>query len=182
MPFEGSWRDALWVDPAAPPTGILSAMRRLIPAIATLALLTAASASAWELVTGPPRESVVPWVFHSHDRPGTEGQRTVKVWLNTGTCSGEVPPVAGPAPVQELPLSAANPHPTAIITTHQIEPAPREAVGEVKPGEPPLACADLGYSMPKRIKLKRPVKGMVFLDGSFSPPRRIAVPTRSPSG
>lgn len=157
-------------------------MRRLLPAIALLGLLAASPALAYEIVVGPPKESVVPWLFHSEDRPGTEGSRTVKVWLNTGTCSGEEPPVAGPATVRELPISAANPRPTAIITTHQIEPAPHEVVGEVKPGEPVPACAGLGYSIPKRIKLKRPVAGMVFLDGSFSPPRPVKFPVRSPSG
>jgi hypothetical protein len=154
----------------------------LAVAILAALLLTVAPALAWEFVKGPPRESVVPWVFHGKDRPGAEGPRTVKVWLNTGTYSGEEPPVAGPVTVQELPLSDANPHPTVIITTHQIEPAPIEVVGEVKPGENVGACAGLGYSMPKRIKLKRPVKGMVFLDGSFSPPRWIPWPARRPSG
>jgi hypothetical protein len=144
------------------------------------ALLLAAPAFAWEWVVGPPRESVVPWGFHAQDQPGAEGPRTLKVWLSTGTCSGEEPPVAGPVTVTELPLSAEHPRPTAIITTHQIEPAPSEVVGEVKPGEPGPACAGLGYSMPKRIKLKRPVAGMVFLDGSYSPPHVVKKPAALP--
>jgi hypothetical protein len=90
--------------------------------------------------------------------------------------------VAATPTIVELPVSAANPHPTAIITTHQILPAPSEVVGEVKPGEVAGACAGLGYAIPQRIKLKRPVTGMVFLDGSFSPPRRIPWPARSPNG
>jgi hypothetical protein len=145
--------------------------------IAATLLVSGTSAWAWEYVVGPPRESVVPWVFHSGDQPGSEGPRTVKVWLNAGTCSGESPPVAGPVTVKELPVSAANPRPTAIITTHQIEPAPLEVKGEVKPGEPGPACAGLGYSMPKRIKLKRPVADMVFLDGSYSPPHLVKAPS-----
>jgi hypothetical protein len=149
-------------------------------AIAAVLLASGASAFAWEYVVGPPRESVVPWVFHPDDKPGADGPRTLTVWLNTGTCSIENPPVAGPVTVQELPVSAANPRPTAIITTHQIEPAPHEVVGEVKPGEPPPACAGLGYSMPKRIKLRRPVAGMVFLDGSYSPPHPVKQPVALP--
>jgi hypothetical protein len=144
--------------------------------IAATLFASAAPASAWEYVVGPPRESVVPWVFQSGDKPGAEGPRTVKVWLNTGYCSGEEPPVTGPATVVELPLSAEHPRPTAIITTRQIRLAPSEVSGEVKPGEVAGACADLGYSMPKRIKLKRPVAGMVFLDGSSSPPHPVKPP------
>ena len=153
-------------------------MRRLIFVAAALFLLGAAPAFAYEWVTGPPRETVVPWVLHAEDSPGAEGPRTLKIWLNTGFCSGEEPPVAGPVTIQELPISAANPKPKVIITAHQIEPAPSEVVGELKPGEPKPVCAGLGYSMPKRITLKRPVSGMVFLDGSFSPPRRIPWPAR----
>jgi hypothetical protein len=148
--------------------------------IATALLLSAAPASAWEYVKGPPRESVVPWLFHS--RPGTDGPRTISISLNTGYCYGEEPPVAATPTIVELPISAANPHPTVIITTHQILPGPAEVVGEVRPGEIVGACADLGYGIPQRIKLKRPVKGTVFLDGSFSPPRWIPWPARSPSG
>ena len=144
--------------------------------IAAALLVSGASAWAWEYVVGPPRDSVVPWVFHSQDKPGADGPRTLTVWLNTGTCAGEKPPVAGPATVNELPVSAANPRPTAIITTHQIEPAPIEVKGEVKPGEVAGACAGLGYSMPKRIKLKRPVAGMILLDGSYSPPHPVKAP------
>ena len=139
--------------------------------ITALALLMAAPALAWEYVVGPPRESVVPWLLQK--TPGSDGPRTMTVTLSTGTCSGEQPPVAGPVTIEELPISAEHPRPTAIITTHQIEPAPVEVVGEVKPGEPGPACAGLGYSIPKRIKLKRPVKGMVFLDGFYTPPRRV---------
>jgi hypothetical protein len=146
----------------------------LAPTAITAALLVSgATASAWEYVVGPPRESVVPWGFHSGDKPGVDGPRTLTVWLSTGTCVGEKPPVAGPVTVQELPVSTANPRPTVIITTNQIKPAPIEVSGEVKPGEVAGACADLGYSIPKRIKLKRPVAGMVFFDGSLSPPRRV---------
>jgi hypothetical protein len=166
---------------------LLRSSRRVVwplaaASLAAALLLIAVPASAWEFAHGTPRESVVPWVFHAKDGPDTEGLRTVKVWLNTDTCAGEEPPVAGPAEVQELPISAEHPRPRVIITTHQIEPAPAEVVGEVKPGEVAGACAGLGYSMPKRIKLKRPVRGTAFFDGSFSPPRRIPWPARSPSG
>jgi hypothetical protein len=139
-----------------------------------LLLLAVTPAFAWEYVVGPPKEEPVPWLIQ--DAPGSDGPRTMTVTLNTGTCSGEKPPVAGPVSVVELPISAAHPRPTAIITTHQIVPAPVEVSGEVKPGEPGPACADLGYSIPKRIKLKRPVAGMVFLDGFYSPPRRVKPP------
>jgi hypothetical protein len=152
----------------------------LAVAILAALLLTVAPALAWEFVKGPPRESVVPWVFGA--RPGTDGPRTINISLNTGYCAGEEPPVAARPTIEELPVRAANPHPTVIITTHQILPAPYEVVGEVKPGEPAGACAGLGYGIPQRIKLKRPVKGMVFLDGSFSPPRWIPWPARRPSG
>jgi hypothetical protein len=54
---------------------------------------------------------------------------------------------------------------------------PRES-GRGEAGRNGRACAGLDYSIPKRIKLKRPVAGMVFLDGSFSPPWRILPPAR----
>jgi len=143
----------------------------VVATIAALSLLAAAPAFAWEYVVGPPREETVPWLFSGP--PGSEGPRTVTLSLNTGLCSGEKPPVAGPVTVVELPISAAHPRPTAIITTRQIVPAPVEVSGEVKPGEPGPACADLGYSISKRIKLKRPVAHMVFFDGFYGPPRQV---------
>jgi hypothetical protein len=137
-------------------------------------LLPAVPASAWEYVVGPPRQSVVSWGFPPGAQDGSE--RTVTIGISTGTCAGEKPPELRPVRVVELPISAAHPRPTAIITAHLTVPAPVEVSGEVKPGDPGPACADLGLAIDKRIKMKRPVKGMVFLDGSYNPPRPVKLP------
>jgi hypothetical protein len=160
--------------------GARGGARRLKAIAATLGvagalLLAAAPAGAWEIVTGPPKEVVVSWSFLRE--PRIEGLHTVTITLLGGTCGGEPEPLPGKVSIVELPVSAANPRPTALITAHQLEPAPREAVGEIVPGESKLVCAGLGWSATKRIKLKRPVRGMRLLDPSWDPPKR-----RSPPG
>ena len=44
---------------------------------------------------------------------------------------------------------------------------------ETKRGKEEFECADLGLSIPKRVKLKRPIPGTVFLDGYYDPPRLV---------
>lgn len=154
--------------------------RRLKAVIATVGigaalLLLAAPAFAWEVVTGPPKEVVVSWSLLRE--PRIEGEHTITITLLGGTCGGEPEPLAGKVSIVELPVSAANPRPTALITAHQLDPEPREVVGEIVPGESKLVCVGVGWSATKRIKLKRPVRGMRLLDPSWDPPKR-----RSPPG
>jgi hypothetical protein len=92
--------------------------------------------------------------------------RVLTISLISGFCLGERRPVAGKASVVELPTDAAHPHPRTIITAHVIAPVPHET----ERGE---ACADLGLSIPKRVNLKRPIPGTVFLDGYYDPPRPV---------
>ena len=44
------------------------------------------------------------------------------------------------------------------------------------PGEPHPGCAGIGLGIDKRVKLKRPVRDMVFLDGYYDPPRQVKRP------
>ena len=134
-------------------------------AVAAAMLIVPARAAAWEWVVGPPREVVVSWNL---ERPReAEGLHTLTIRLLGGYCVGEAAPVAGAVSIQELPVTAAHPRPTAIIVAHQWDPAPVEVAGEVLPGEPTPACADVGWTTTKRIKLKRPVAGMVLIDGAY---------------
>ena len=143
-------------------------------AIAAVLLASGASAFAWEYVVGPPRESVIRWSFPEAQG---DGERTVTIGITTGTCAGEKPPELRPVRVVELPISAEHPRPTAIITAHLTVPAPVEVSGEVKPGEPAPACAGIGLGIDKRIKLKRRVRDMIFLDGYYDPPRQVERPS-----
>jgi hypothetical protein len=161
--------------------------RRVAAALLAVAfaalLLVAVPASAWELVKGPPTESVVPWRFES--TPGTESPRSITIWLDTGYCAGEPRPVAAKPTIEERPGTAASPNPKIVITAHQVRPAPNEVVGEMKPGEGKYACKGLGYTIAQRVALKHPIAGTVFLDGFYHPPRLVlppSPPARPPSG
>ncbi len=146
----------------------------MVGVVASL-LFFAASAGAREIVVGPPKEVVVSWSLGGKSE--LEGLHTVTITLLGGFCGGEPEPLPGKVSIVELPVTPANPRPTALITAHQLDPAPRDLVGEPPPGEPPLLCAGLGWSAKKRIKLKRPLRGMRLLDPSWDPPKR-----RSPPG
>jgi hypothetical protein len=145
-------------------------------AIGIAMLLTGvAPAAAAETVIGPPKEEVVPWRLQ--EPPEVEGSHTVAITLEGGYCGGPEPD-PGAVSIVERPVSAAHPRPAAIITARQLNLDPLEVVGEVLPGEPsPIICAGVGWSATKRIRLKRPLKGMALFDGSSGRLKR-----RSPPG
>jgi hypothetical protein len=112
-------------------------------------LFVAVPTGAYEMVTGPPRETVVPWSLARE--PRIEGRHTITITLLGGYCGG-VEPRVGKVSIVELPVSPANPRPTALITAYQYEAEPREPSGEILPGEPLPVCAGVGWSGTKRIK------------------------------
>ncbi len=86
---------------------------------------------------------------------------------------GEPPPRFDHVEVAERPKAVRKPFKSAVITAYVRFPAPLEVEGTVNPDEPRPACGGIGMSIFRRIKLKRPVDGLLLYDGSFSPPRRL---------
>lgn len=129
-------------------------------------------ASGWEFVKGPPKVEPAPWhaLLESSRNPRT---RVLGLSISTGYCAGEPPPRVDHVKVIERPATARNPSKSTVITAYVRFPAPMEVEGEVKPDEPLPGCAGIGVGIFKRIKLKRPVEGLLLYDGSFSPPRRV---------
>jgi hypothetical protein len=148
--------------------GAACALFIALSAIGTLAPV----AFGWEFVTGPPRVESAPWhaLLETSRNPRA---RVLGLSISTGYCMGEPPPKVDHVKVIERPKTAQNPTKSAVVTAYVRFPAPMEVEGEVKPGEPQPGCAGLGRSIFKRIKLKRPVDGLLLYDGSFSPPRRV---------
>ena len=143
----------------------LAAVYGLAAAVAVVLLLFADPSQSRGQTGGSTEERKISWGL---GRPtGTQHDgRVLTISLISGFCLGERRPVAGKASVVELPADAAHPHPRTIITAHVIAPVPHET----NRGE---ECAGLGLSIPKRVKLKRPIPGTVFLDGYYDPPRPV---------
>lgn len=137
-------------------------------AVAVVLLLWADPSQSRSQTVGPTQEHKVSWgLWHP---AGTQHDgRVLTISLVSGYCVGERRPEAGKASVVELPADAAHPRPRTIITAHVIEPVRHETKREKEEFE----CADIGLSIPKRIRLKRPIPGTVFLDGYYDPPRPV---------
>jgi hypothetical protein len=135
---------------------------------------------AWKFVAGPPRIETAGWGVGSvsKSKSAVKG-KTLTISVSTGFCVGEPEPVIDHVSVVERPKTAARPFKSAVITAFVRFPAPTEVVGKVNKGEPEPACADLGYALSHRIKLKRPRGRLFIFDGSHSPPRRILSPVES---
>jgi hypothetical protein len=133
----------------------------------------APAASAWEYVTGPPKVEAEAWqpLPLPSGKPRIEG-RALTLSVMTGYCGGEPPRRIDHVKVVERPTTGERPFKSAVISVFVLQPAPREVVGPVNPGEPIPACSGLGQRLVRRIKLERPVDGLFLYDGSFSPPRR----------
>jgi hypothetical protein len=146
----------------------LAAAYLLAAAGVVVLLLWADPSQSRSQTIGRTEEHKVPWsLWHP---PGTQHDgRVLTISLVSGFCVGERRPVAGKASVVELPADAAHPHPRTIITAHVIAPVRHETKREKEEFE----CADLGLAIPKRVKLKRPIPGTVFLDGYYDPPRLV---------
>lgn len=66
--------------------------------------------------------------------------------------------------LQELPVSAAYPRPSAVITVIVSFPAYEE----------PHTCPPIPYAFETiRVRTKRPAPSLRFFDGSYEPPRRL---------
>ena len=129
-------------------------------------------ASGWEFVTGPPKVETAPWHPLINASPNAQ-THVLGLSISTGYCVGESPPRVDHVRVVEQPKTASSPSKSAVITAYVRFPAPMEVEGEVKPGESQPGCAGEGVGIYKRIRLKRPVEGLLLYDGSFSPPHRV---------
>lgn len=156
---------------------------------------------AWEFIPGPARIEAAPWYpatltasrrpdpgssnRHQAQRAATPGSvdqaeslerqpaRLLEISISSGYCLGEPPPVVDHVDVIERPPVAGRPYKSAVITAFVRFPAPTEVVGTINREEPGPACAGLGYGLRRKVKLKRPVKGLLLFDGSRSPARRV---------
>jgi hypothetical protein len=131
---------------------------------------------AWEWVIGPPRVEMESWTV-SLRSPSSVAGRTVAITVNSGYCVGEPQPVVDHVAVVERPRTAQRPYKSAVITAFVRFPAPHEIVGTWDPREGVIpGCADVGLSLPYRVKLRRPAGRLFLFDGSRSPPRRVTRP------
>jgi hypothetical protein len=89
--------------------------------------------------------------------------------IRTGYCLGEPKPVFDHVKRIERPAGTDGLK-RSIITAFVRYPGPR--VTDI--------CNDLAYTVEQKISLKRPTKGIIVFDGTFSPPRRAEV-LRRPS-
>jgi hypothetical protein len=145
--------------------GCVVAVYAFAAAVAVVLVFFAAPAPAGSQTVGRTEERKISWDLW-HPAAGQHDGRVLTISLISGYCVGERRPVAGKASVIELPVSQTHPHPRTIITAHVIAPVRHET----NRGE---GCADLGLSIPKRVRLKRPIPGTVFLDGYYDPPRPV---------
>ncbi|HEX5527801.1 MAG TPA: hypothetical protein VFX44_11485 [Solirubrobacterales bacterium] len=129
----------------------------------------APSAWGWEYVTGPPKTETVHWQLASFAAkpPPPPGKRSVWIEVSTGYCVGEEPPSIHRVKIVERPRHRS------IITAFLRFPAPVEVSGNVEAGEPVPACAGVGLSLFRLVKLRRPKQDLTLFDGSFSPPRKV---------
>jgi hypothetical protein len=141
----------------------------LIAVVAYLGV-TAPPALAWEVVTGPPK--VVKAKISAFE---PSGGKTVRIQVDTGYCVGEPQPRIDHLRIVEHGKAPGKPFGSVLLTAFVVYPAPREARGEVLPGEKVFTCAGIGLNLFKRYGLKRPTKGLVVLDGSSAPPRRVPI-------
>lgn len=138
---------------------------------------------SWKFVSGPPKVEAARWFVDSLDKSESpvEG-KVLAVAVLTGFCLGEPKPVIDHIRVVERPKTPERPFRSAVITVFVRFPAPTEVVGAVNSGEPHPGCAGLGYSLRRRIKLKRPVRELFVFDGAHTPPRRVLRPPRTKQG
>lgn len=139
-----------------------------LSAVALAVLLLGGGIAEADHPRGPTEEHKVSWDLW--DPAGTQQDgRVLTISLTSGYCVGERRPVAGKASVVELPADATHPRPRTIITARAIAPARHETKQEKEE----FMCEDIGLSIAKRVNLKRPIPGTVFLDGYYDPPRPV---------
>jgi hypothetical protein len=156
-----------------------------------VALGAAATASAIEWVTFPSRVIPAPWQPEYLDsKPPLEDKPPVYakghvfgLFVGSGYCAGdpEIPRIDH-VEVVERPKTKARPFKSAVITAFLFLPEYKAQAVEGEEGPTyATACADLGLTLTKRVRLKRPAKDLVIYDGSYSPPRRVWPPVRRKS-
>lgn len=130
------------------------------------ALVTAASAFAWEWVPGPAETKLQPWSLDSGELP--LNARTVQIRVEAPYCSGEKPPV-----LHQLGVTRSVSR--VIVRAYVRWPEPLHVSGAVEPGEPEPACADLVVVLHRTVTVGAPSRHRKLFDGYFHPPKLIAV-------
>jgi hypothetical protein len=112
---------------------------------------------------GLPAETLVrPW----HLDPGhSEDKRGVRIAVTSGYCYGEGRPHIDHVKVVETGVPGGRDKGRAIITVFEHEPPFRDAEA---------LCRDLGLTLRKFVRLRRPVARLSLYDGSSRPPRLVA--------
>jgi hypothetical protein len=141
---------------AAPPATVSALEYETVPATV--------EASRWSMGTLRPDRS--PFMGHAF---------TLSVSI--GYCAGLPKPKIDHLRVIERPKTAGRPYKSTVITAYVLYPQYQRVIPPPDPGNVVYdACAGLGLSLRKRIKLERPPEHLLLLDGSYSPPRRVWPP------
>lgn len=137
---------------------------------------TTVVARSWEYVREGPHVQASHWRLGSRGRFAPIIGRSLDLEIETsGLCFGEQPPELDYLYVAERRRATGWPFKSVVITPLVRYPAPMVVVGKVYPGEPQPACADLGFSISRRIKLKWPVRDVTLYDGSYRPLHRVPI-------
>ena len=135
-------------------------------------VVAAGSAAGSEVVNGPPRTESAPIVLY--EKPAGD---SVRLYVRGGYCRGEPPPHIKRISIHEH-RSPGRSKLVALIVAYIERPAPLEfptppPPGSEGPTQPVPTCAGVEHPLYKRIAFNRSPAGLVLLDGSQSPPRRI---------
>lgn len=135
---------------------------------AICAVLCGPAASAHEGPAGAPELEVARIELSPAQPDVGEFQRSVLVLIETGYCSGELPPEFDHFDVAERQKTERRPYRSAVIFAYVR--FPDRAASARKP------CAGLGLRFERRVKLKRAARRLLFFDGSTEPPRALGRP------
>ena len=138
----------------------------LIIALVGFGLVQASSSAAWEWVAGPPKVDPRPWAVEASDWPVKGKSLSIKV--SAPTCSGEAPPR-----IDHLEVTRAETR--VVIRAFVRWPEPLDVSGEVKPGEPVPACADLVLTLHRTLRIGLAPERRGIYDGYFQPARHRGV-------
>jgi len=129
------------------------------------ALAQPAASSGWEWVAGPPKTEPRSWWIEKSELP-LKGS-SVRIRVDVPYCSGETPPLI-------YHLGVVRNDDRVVIRAYVRWPEPLHVSGQVEPGDPSPACADLVAGLHRRVTIGPESRHRKLFDGYFRPPRFLA--------
>lgn len=117
--------------------------------------------------------------FVRNDSPTSlHAPRTFTFSVLSGFCVGKAKPRIDHVRVTERPKDSDRPFKSTVITAFLLYPPYLRVIPPSTPSPRFIynACAGIGLTLTKRIKLKRPAAGLFFYDGSYQHPHRVWPP------